>query len=157
VKDDTDDTLARTSGEKRVLIIDREQPSWREESAKALRKAGFLVDVLTKYEYPPADQPAGYNPDLVILGCSSIRHDERELIALILKDHRHLLVFCIALPWGVMRSIFLAGVDDVTDKSYDPTALVEHVSHAFKSMKSPPRDSFHAAEKALREVKARHE
>lgn len=162
MRDSSEETLAQTSkaasvpasGEKRVLIIDREQSSWLEESAGALRRAGFVVDVLRRYEYPPSGQPPEYKPDLVILGCGSIRHDERELIGLILNDHRHLLVFSIALPWGIMRSIFLAGVDDVTDKSYDPAALVEHVSHAFKSMKTAPRDSYHAAEL---EVKARHD
>jgi hypothetical protein len=147
--------------EKRILIIDREQFSWLEDSAKALRDAGFEVDVLDRYEYPPSSKPAGHKPGLVILGCASIKHDERELIGLILNDHRHLLVFCISLPWAVMRSIFLTGVDDVADKSYDPSALLEHVKHAFESMGTAPRDSYHAAELAAKqqrkEVKQRNE
>lgn len=133
---------------KRILIIDREQTSWLDDSARALRQAGFEVSELDRYEYPPAGQPAEEKPDLVILGCAGIKHAERELIRLILEDHRHLVVFSISLPWSVMRSIFLAGVDDVMDKSYDPTSLVGLVNHALQS--AVPRDGYHEMEQKVR-------
>lgn len=73
-------------------------------------------------------------PDLVILGCSSIRHEERELINKVLADHRHLVVLCASLPWGDMRALFLAGADDVADKPYDSDRLVSIVNEAFMAM-----------------------
>lgn len=129
---------------KRVLIIDREQSFWRNDSAEALAGAGFEVRVLDQYEYPPPDQPPDEKPDLVVLGCSGIKHDERELIRKILSDHRHLLVFSITLPWTIMRSIFLAGADDVVNKPYDPSKLVDFVNDVFASM--TPRDNYQAME-----------
>ena len=120
---------------KHVLIIDR-QPSWRDRAAAALSDKGYMVQVLDSYDYQSdvVNFSAG-SLDLVILGCSRIKHEERELINKVLADHRHLVVLCSSLPWGDMRSLFLAGADDVVDdKPYDATRLVSIVEGAFASL-----------------------
>lgn len=125
---------------RRILIIER-QEKWREDAARSLREMGFLVGTLGHYDYnEPAAEIAGRPPDLVILGCARIKHEERELIHKILASELHLLVLCTSLPWGDMRAVFLAGADDVADKPYDPNRLVNIVKNAFESMK--PRDSY---------------
>lgn len=121
---------------KHVLIIDR-QPLWRDRAAVALDGRGFLVRALADYNYTREtayfkDTP----PDLVLLGCSSIKHEERELINKVLEDRRHLIVLCASLPWNDMRAVFLAGADDVDDKPYDSERLVGIVEDAFVEMES---------------------
>lgn len=115
-----------------VLIIDR-QHSWRDKAASALENNGYSVRVLGSYDYTPENAYFGDKPpDLTILGCSRIKHEERELINKVLADHRHLVVLCASLPWSDMRSLFLAGADDVVDdKPYDSTRLVNIVEEAF--------------------------
>ncbi|GEM_PF-1313991 len=129
---------------KHILIIDR-QDHWRRLSAEALEKEGYEVRVLNHYDYSSdARLIGGQPPDLVILGCAIIGRDERELINKVLSDKRHLLVFCSSLPWGDMRSVFLAGADDVADKTYDPMRLTGIVNEAFISMEA--RDSYQIVE-----------
>ena len=122
---------------KRVVVIDC-QDHWRELSIGALRAEGFTVEVLDNYDFPPV--PPGEEPDLVILGCARIRPEELELIKRILDQKLHLLVLSTSLPWQVMRHLFLAGADDVTDKPYNPEHLVNIVTEVFKGLS--PRDSF---------------
>lgn len=110
-----------------VLIVDK-QEYWRTLSAKALNEAGYIVDILDSYAYPnfgPTDQRA--HPDLVILGCSTIGPEEQELIGHVLEKKHRLLVFSTALPWHLMRSLFLLGAADVADKSFQPEYLVRTV------------------------------
>src|SRR5689334_19746783 len=125
---------------KRILVIDR-QKDWRLSTANFLRELGFLVKDCESYDYTPAmAQIEGRIADLVILGCAVIKHDERELIGEILKHGHHLLVFSASLPWGDMRSVFLAGVDDVTNKTYDPNRLRTAVTDVLANLAS--RSSF---------------
>ncbi|HEU4874773.1 MAG TPA: hypothetical protein VFT44_16850 [Pyrinomonadaceae bacterium] len=125
---------------KRILIVDR-QEYWRGISAKALEEKGFEVKVLSTYDYSP--ETAYFNdkpPDLVVLGCASVKREEREFIQQVLADGPHLLVLSASLPWRDARSVFLAGADDVTDKPYDPDQLVSTVQEVLKS--KVIRDSF---------------
>lgn len=121
---------------KYVLIIDR-QPFWQDKAVAALEKKGYLVSALGTYDYASETSYfKGIPPDLVIIGCSSIKHEERELINKVLADHRHLVVLCASLPWGDMRALFLAGADDVVDnKPYDSDRFVSIVEEAFEGMK----------------------
>jgi DNA-binding NtrC family response regulator len=122
---------------KRLLIIDK-QEYWRELSEKALRLAGFTVEVRDSYEWgAPGEQF-----DLIILGCAEIKRDEQKLIARILESGQHLLVLCTSLPWVVMRSLFLAGADDVASKPYDPERLTDIVQQALVTI--TPSDSYRA-------------
>lgn len=118
---------------KLILLIDR-QLHWREAFARALRSAGFMVCTLDTYHYVSShDCLHGENPDLVVLGCVRIRPEEQTLIAEILARKHHLLVLCVSLPWQVMRSLFLQGVDDIVEKPYDPADVVYFVNQALES------------------------
>ena len=128
---------------KRILVIDK-QKNWRVSAASSLRERGFLVRESDSYTYEAESaKVGGERPDLVIIGCASVKRAERELIAKILKDERHLLVFSASLPWGEMRAVFLAGVDDITDKTYDPDRLFTTVTDVFTNLES--RSSFQLA------------
>jgi len=133
---------------KRILIVDR-QKYWRGISAKALEERGFEVRVLSSYDY--SSETAYINnepPDLVVLGCASVKREERDFIQQVLSDGPHLLVLCASLPWRDARSVFLTGADDVTDKPYDPDQLVSTVEEVLKS--KVIRDSFAAERKGSR-------
>ena len=118
---------------KRILLIDR-QLYWREISAHALKSVGFIVCTLDTYNYLlPQDCLKGEDPDLVVLGCVRIGGEEQRLIAQILARKHHLLVLCASLPWQVMRSLFLQGVDDIVDKPHDPADVVNFVNQALES------------------------
>jgi DNA-binding NtrC family response regulator len=121
---------------KYVLVIDR-QEYWRALSAQALASSGFLVRTMATYDYPPpGDAFPERTPDLVILGCASIGADEQQLIARVLEQKHHLLVFCVSLPLPMMRSLFLQGADDVGDKPYDPDRLITSVAQALETIAS---------------------
>lgn len=119
---------------KRVLIIDR-QSYWRDKVAAALRDQGYNVQILSSYDYepPPKNDEEGV-ADLVILGCPRLSRDERDLINRILSNHQHLVVFCSSLPWGDMRTLFMAGADDVADKPYDPAKVISVVQEVFANI-----------------------
>ena len=119
---------------KRVLIIDR-QSFWRDKVASALSGQGYEIQILSSYDYDPeGDANNRRLPDLIILGCPSLQREERDLINRILASHRHLVVFCSSLPWGDMRTLFMAGADDVADKPYDPARVITMVEEAFANM-----------------------
>lgn len=118
---------------KRILLIDR-QTHWREAFAHALRSAGFIVCTLDTYNYVlPQVCLKGEEPDLVVLGCVLIRPEEQMLITQILARKHHLLVLSISLPWHVMHSLFLQGVDDIVDKPHDPATVVDFVNQVLES------------------------
>lgn len=135
--------MTAKSKKNRVLLIDRHE-AWRVRSARALRDAGVTVEELGDYGYPapPDSALAGESFDLVILGCPNIGEEEKALIERIVGRGDHLLVLSTSLPWLMTRSIFLAGVDDVAYKPYDPFRFVEVVQQTFEAIK--PRDSFRA-------------
>ena len=96
---------------KYIVLIDH-QPYWREVSTKALRSSGFVVDTLDSYDFLPAQECQEHeNPDLVVLGCSSIRQEEQKLIDDVLARDHHLLVFCTFLSCETTRNLFLQGED----------------------------------------------
>ena len=130
---------------KRVLVIDK-QGEWRISTAQSLRELGFLVKEAETYTYTPEmGEIEGQGADLVLIGCPSIGRAERELLARILKDGRHVLIFSASLPWADMRSVFLAGVDDVTNKTYDQNRLLQAVTDVFANIAS--RSSFELAKR----------
>jgi DNA-binding response OmpR family regulator len=117
------------------------QPSWREAAAEILAQSGFLVKTLDHYAYSePECNIEGAPPDIVILGCATIKREEKQLMHDILKYERQLLVLCAALPWADTRQVFLAGATDVTDKPYSSRNLLEIVSDVLSARQ--PADSF---------------
>lgn len=107
----------------RILVIDH-QAFWRRFSTHALSEAGFLVEDCEDY-HSALLQKDGCN--LIILSCANVGDDEQHLITQILREGYHLLVLSAYLPQSVMRSLYLQGVDDITDKPYDPAVLVNLV------------------------------
>jgi DNA-binding response OmpR family regulator len=118
----------------RIMLIDR-QRSWLERSVLALRSAGFEVDFLDHYDYPPPyARPDKDHSTLVILGSASIGPEEFRLIERVHQNGDHLLVLSTSLPWSIMRKVFLGGADDVTNKPYDPKSLVSIVHQVVSSI-----------------------
>lgn len=117
---------------KRILLIDH-QSSWREAAGNVLAKRKFLVKTLDAYNYSePRCYVHGRAPDVVILGCAKVQSHERRLIAKIISHKRHLLIMCGALPTEDTRELFLAGADDVTEKPYSPSSLLQIVGEALE-------------------------
>lgn len=135
------------SGQKQIVLIDS-QEYWRNLATRALEAAGYDVYATGSYAYPlPANVHSERPIDLIILGCASIGPAEQQVIERVLQHKHHLLVLSTALSWHVMRSLFLAGVDDAADKPYDPQHLVDTVEQVFKSIAS--RDSYRSLEKGV--------
>jgi DNA-binding NarL/FixJ family response regulator len=122
--------------QKSILIIDR-QSSWREEATVALQSSGYVVYAHGQYEYP---LPRNGKPDLVIFGCVKIRREERNFIKKLIMDNIHLLVLSSSLPWSLVRPLFLDGVEDVNEKSYQKDKILRAVEEAFNNM--TPKDAF---------------
>ena len=72
--------------------------------------------------------------DLVILSCANVGEDEQRLITQLLKERSHLLVLSSYLPNSVMRSLYLQGVDDITDKPYDSATLITLVEQLLQKI-----------------------
>jgi DNA-binding NtrC family response regulator len=132
--------MTTESEPQQVLILDR-QAFWRDLLASGLEAEGFVVQALNDYNYPlPARGGEPRPPDLVILGCTSVGPDEQNLIQRVLNEKQRLLVLCTTLPWRTMRSLFLAGAEDVADRTYDPDYLVGIVKEALESSRMRKRD-----------------
>ena len=117
-----------------ILVVDR-QDYWRELSTKALTQKGYLVRALSDYDYSQESAYFdGQPPDLVILGCARIGHEEQAFIRKVMDDRCRLVVLSTSLPWGDMRSLFLAGANDVADKTYDPDHIINLVKEAFENV-----------------------
>jgi response regulator RpfG family c-di-GMP phosphodiesterase len=117
-----------------LMVIDRHD-YWRALAVRALTAAGYSVCAFDSYAYPPPGAvTADEIPDLVILGCVTLGPEEKELIDRIIDQGQHVLVFATSIPWRKMRSLFLAGVDDVTEKPYDPERLVGVVRQTLENI-----------------------
>lgn len=125
--------MDRFRKDNRILIVDR-QDYWRELSAQALAQKGYFVRVLSDYDYSPGSAYFdGKPPDLVILGCARIGREEQAFIKKVMDDRCRLVVLSTLLPWGDMRSLFLAGANDVADKTYNPDHIINIVEEAFEN------------------------
>src|SRR5206468_1361838 len=104
-----------------------------------------LLKVLLRkssYEYPEW-LDVEHQPDLVVLGCGSIGPQEQQVIERLLKHRQHLVVLCsTSVPRDVKRSLFLAGVADVTEKPAGLPGIVRIVEEALRM----PRDNYEAVE-----------
>jgi DNA-binding response OmpR family regulator len=133
--------MSTPGGSKRILLIDR-QELWRAPAARALEASGFTVFESADFE-SLSGQGDGLNiADLVVLGCASIGSQERSWIDAIVTRGWPLLVLSATLPWDVMRSVFLAGADDVTEKPYEPERLATIIDRTLTTIAS--RDEYSA-------------
>jgi DNA-binding response OmpR family regulator len=136
--------MRQRSSDCHILLIGR-WDSYLERFAQILEALNFSVHWLDIDEYP-SFAAYGYRqmeiPDLVVLSCLRIGPEENQLIVSLLADHHHLLVVSTLLPVQMMRSLFLLGVDDATDRPYSPQRLVAILQQtldriAFQSRSSP--------------------
>ncbi len=130
-----------------ILLIDYQQ-YWRETATDALNSVGFLVCSVDSYNYDLAlECLQGKKPDLVVLGCMRIGLEEQSLITQVLAHKHHLLVLCVFLPWQVMRTLFVQGVDNVVDKTYNTAYLIDIVNETLVS--TVPHNSYQAVEREV--------
>lgn len=123
-----------SDSETKIVVIDH-QAYWLGLSATALTDEGFSIHVHSHYDYPPPEIAEGEKPDLVILGCPSIREPEQQLIESVLAHDHSLLVLCTSLSMPTMRLLFLGGASDVADKTFDAKRLVEVVKETLRRVK----------------------
>ena len=116
-----------------VLVIEKLE-HWRKLSQATLRLAGFKVRAVDNYDCPLKGEINVGSLDLIILGCASIGSEELQLIEQVRKERIRLLVLCTSLHMSVMRSLFLCGVDDVAEKPFDSTKLLDVVQYAIQSI-----------------------
>lgn len=113
---------------KHILVIDQ-QNSWRKQAECMLRNAHFSTHSFGEYNH---SQILSYtreeHTDLIVLGCAHIGLDEQKLIGFLLKNQYHLLVFCTCFSIQIMRALFLKGVDDIEDKTYNQYTFLDAIN-----------------------------
>lgn len=116
-----------------ILVLDS-QPYWRDFAAATLQAAGYSVSTLSLYEEARSPWREGQEQEtfLVLLGCPKIERRERLLIACLLARGQHVIVFVSSLSTQDMRALFIRGVEDALDKTYDPDELVSVVEQALE-------------------------
>jgi DNA-binding NtrC family response regulator len=114
-----------------ILVIDR-QAYWRRCAAKALRSAGYLVSTLANYDEVLSQALNQQKFALVLVGCPTIERAERLLITRLLMLKQHVVVLVTSLPAMVMRALFIRGVEDAADKTYDASEIVTIVEQALE-------------------------
>lgn len=123
---------------KNILMVGERTPR-RDLVEATLRHAGFAVLARDGYETRPADDLfAGVPPDLVILCCEQLAHEEHDFIREVLAEARHLIVLCAALPWEGARFLLLANPYKLSDAPPDPESLLEVIEEAFLPMYGTP-------------------
>lgn len=138
------------SPNKKILVIDK-QDFWLELSVKTLTDAGYSVRAETNYHsLAPIYHKRGTKPDLVIFGCAFIEWEELNLVASLHEEQIALLVLCTSLSWDMMREIYLAGADNVTEKPFSPEKLLSTVDNTFKTISR--RERYRLKEKELEEI-----
>ncbi|HEY0783270.1 MAG TPA: hypothetical protein VGE98_12500 [Thermoanaerobaculia bacterium] len=114
-------------GSRRIWLFDR-RDYWRERSASTLAAAGFRVEAWGGYAYPPDGTAPAARPSLVILGCTQVGASESCLVQQVVAHHHRLVVLASALSAPVMRALFLAGAEDVTEMPGRTDQLLELVA-----------------------------
>jgi|SRR5947207_9911834 len=114
-----------------LLIIDH-QTYWHTFAANTLQIAGYHVQTLEAYEDVWAELEKGQTFNLVILGCTDVAVPERRLITRLLTQDLHLIVLANTLTSAMIRALFLQGVDDAVEKTYDSTHLLTYVDQAIE-------------------------
>lgn len=118
----------KSSGIK-VLVIDL-QTYWREHVAHVLRQAGYQAVTLDNYDDDLRRPRDGAAWDLVLLGCASIAQAERELVTHLIASQQPVIVLSTTLSRQDLRSLFLQGALDVTDKTYHMAEILAIVERA---------------------------
>ena len=116
-------------GRKDIWLIDHRK--YRRNFCRlALEKEGFAITESDQYLYPPPGVRLDSKPALVVLGCTTVGPEERDLVGRIVKLHHSLLVLPTVVAPDVMRSLFRAGAQDVTEMPGAGDQLVQLVDGA---------------------------
>jgi DNA-binding response OmpR family regulator len=119
-----------------ILVIDR-QEYWRDLAAAALRSAGYAVTSSAMYA-----QALQQDYTLVLLGCASVDVDEHLFIARLLACRQQPVVLAAYLPAHSLRALFIEGVADAGDKTYDPVELVAIVGQTLQRLCARQRSQY---------------
>jgi len=114
----------------RILVVDR-QAYWRDLAAGALQSAGYAVT--SGATYASALQQ---DYTLVLLGCASVDGDERLFITRLLACRQPIIVLASYLPAHSLRALFIEGVADAGDKTYDSVELVAIVGQTLHCLRA---------------------
>jgi DNA-binding NtrC family response regulator len=110
-----------------IWVVDR-LDYWRAFAAEALRQAGFFVEAYSRYEELPShNHTEKRHPDLVVLGCSHSRAEERQLVERLVQWGWPVLILSSTLSCEDFRSLFLAGASDVSQRPDSPDLLLSLV------------------------------
>lgn len=109
-----------------ILVIDH-QAYWRSLAEETLHSAGYVVATTAIY-----DEALQQDFALILLGCNGVQVEECSLIARLLSRKQHIVVLATSLSAHTMRTLFIRGVEDVGDKTYDPLDLVKIVALALE-------------------------
>ncbi|HEY1348911.1 MAG TPA: hypothetical protein VGF67_04725 [Ktedonobacteraceae bacterium] len=118
---------------KHILVVDH-QAYWREMAGRALRSAGYLVTPSATYDGLPRQDYA-----LILLGCAVIEERERLFVARLLACKQPVVVLASSLSAHSLRALFIAGVVDAGEKTYDPAELVVLVEHTLQRQQTRQR------------------
>lgn len=113
-----------------ILVVDR-QAYWRDLAVEALQAAGYAVTSGATYALA---QPQ--DDTLVLLGCASVEGDERLFITRMLTGKQPIIVLATYLPAHSLRALFIEGVADAGDKTYDPVELVAVVGQTLQCLRA---------------------
>lgn len=119
-----------------ILVVDH-QAYWRDLAAGALRSAGYAVALTGTYDQV---LPQGYA--LILLGCISVEVDERLFVARLLAHGQQIIVLATYLSAHNLRALFIGGVADASDKTYDPAELVELVGQTLQRVHARQRSRY---------------
>ncbi len=123
--------IERAANAMTIWLIDHR--SYRRNFCRlALEGAGFVVVATGQYIDPPMSNCSEARPDLVILGCTKVGAEERELVKRIVNLRYRLLVLPTTLPPEIMRLLFRAGAQDVTEMPDGGGRLVQLVREALE-------------------------
>ncbi len=129
----------------RIILLIYEQGTWPGEYLSLLRAHDFRVyacdmahaRLLLDHSLPKIT--------LVVLNCSSIGRIEEYLIKQFLACHSHMMVLCDNLSISMVRTLFLKGVDDVTNQPRSPIELAHQIDAVLVNI--VPRNSYQALER----------
>lgn len=116
--------------QQRILVVDR-QAYWRELAAGALHSAGYAVALSATYAEALQQDYA-----LVLLGCVSVEADEQLFIARLLACRQQVVVLAAHLSAHSLRALFIGGVTDAGEKTYDPIDLVTLIGQTLQRMRT---------------------
>lgn len=121
-----------------IFVIDR-QAYWRDLTTEALRSSGYIVVPYADYDEEPPLAQEGQGFALALLGCRAVESEERQLVARLLAQKHAVIVLASSFSIQVMRALFIKGVEDVVDRTYDADEIVQIVEQTLERLATRKR------------------